>query len=105
MNIALRVYGTVFGTPASVFEALKDRFGFETETWADGKYELEYEGNWCDVEGLTEALQEHVTPEMEGKIDAIDHHDWTLTRITVKNGIVEGRTMSCDAPLEKYHQE
>lgn len=102
---ALRVYGTLFGMPRPVFEALKDRFGFDVETWSDGKCELEYEGNWCDVEGLAETLPDHITPEMEGKIDAIDQHAWTLTRIAVAGGRVTVKTISCDDPLEKYRME
>lgn len=101
----LRVYGTIFGTPEPLFHSLKDQFGFDIETWTDGKYEMEYEGNWCDVDGLAEALAEMVTPEMEGKVDAIDQLDWTLTRIQVKGGQVTVKTLSCDDPLEKYHQE
>lgn len=102
---ALRVYGTLFDVPLSMFEALKDRFGFDVETWNDGKYELEFEGNWCDVEGLAEALPSHITLQTEGKIDAIDQHDWTLTRIVVKDGRISSRTISCDDPLERYRLE
>ncbi|GAB7079674.1 hypothetical protein [Megalodesulfovibrio paquesii] len=102
---ALRVYGTLFGVPRPMFEALKDRFGFDLETWNDDKYELEYEGNWCDVDGLAEALPDVITPETEGKIDAIDQHDWTLTRIAVKAGQITIKTISCDDPLERYRQE
>lgn len=102
---ALRVYGTFFGVPEAARPHLLGRHGFDIETLRDGKLELEYEGNWCEVDDFLDALRPFLHPDLEGKLDVIDNHDWTLTRHVAVGGTLSSATRSCDDALEKYHQE
>ena len=49
---------------------------------------ISFEGIYFPVEDVVQALREHLTPAMQGKLDYLDLEDWRLTRYRLEDGEV-----------------
>ena len=49
---------------------------------------ISFEGLYFPVEDVVQALREHLTPTMQGKLDYLDLEDWRLTRYQLEAGEV-----------------
>lgn len=61
---------------------------------------LSFEGVYFPLEESLDALRQHLSPALNGKIDYIDLDAWTLTRHSIINGIVHIRSAPLNAVLE-----
>ncbi len=102
---AIRVYGHVAGLTRDVFDALDRDFGFQVFEFDGDELSLEFEGAWFFLDEFLEALAPQLPEGAQGRVDCIDHDEWTMRRVRIEGGQLSEKIVDLNDVLERYSQE
>lgn len=97
---AVRVYGDIHGLNEEGFEKVMEHMPFDQIKYADQILNVDYEGQYIDVEDFLEAVAENMNQDGWGMVDYIDQIEWELTRYRIKKGSYEFNRISVDQALD-----
>ncbi len=90
-EILIKVYGHVWPVQHSITEDLRPCFPpsehmeqAEMLEFEKDMLRLAYEGIYFDIDCLLPHLEQHLTPQSQGKVDYIDLEAWVLTRYRIE---------------------
>lgn len=79
MKFPLRIYGEITGLDPekqkSIFAVNQDVFHL-----LEDRIEVEYEGNWLDIEHDLDLLAAALADHGQGHVDYLDHDNWEIRR-------------------------
>ncbi|MGE4298380.1 MAG: hypothetical protein AB7E47_10160 [Desulfovibrionaceae bacterium] len=101
----IRIYGFLSAAPDSMAHALARGFDLTELDYKDGDLTLEFEGKYFFLDDLMEAIAPHLRPETTGRLDYIDHDEWTMTRFKFKDGAYTMVKVNLNDVLERYSHE
>ncbi len=106
-EILIKVYGHIWPISQDIVEALRAHFPSsdhmedeEMLVYEKDMLRLAFEGIYIDMEEILPIVQRFLQSQSQGKIDYIDLEAWTLTRHTIKEGLMVASSASLNAVMD-----
>ena len=106
-NVLIKVYGHVWPISKDVKKKLSPYFIANEHMSAEEMLEYEndmlrisFEGIYLDIEEVLTILKCYLQATSQGKVDYIDLEAWTLTRSSIKNGLISTSSASLNAVMD-----
>ena len=96
----MRSYGDFHGLSEADYQAVKDDIPHPQVRYENGVLSVDHEGEFLFVDDFLERMAELLGPDGWGKLDVIDHVDWTMTRYVIENGSITSHDISLNEVLE-----
>ncbi|XPV75424.1 MAG: hypothetical protein ACNI27_12375 [Desulfovibrio sp.] len=100
MRDDVRSYCDIQGLSKKGYEAIKDYIPFDQVEYNEPILKCDYEGIFIDIEDFLDRIIHLIDDNGWGKLDFIDHLEFTITRYDIKKGSYESREMKRDNILD-----
>ncbi len=106
-EVLIKVYGHVWPISQDIVQALRPHFPSsdhmddeEMLVYEKDMLRMAFEGIYIDMEEILPIVQSFLQNQSQGKIDYIDLEAWTLTRHSIKQGLMVTNSASLNAVMD-----